>query len=675
MAAELRQLWRGLTSRWLWLTLLLAALLFGLVYQVKQEYLIDVGGPLDDAFVGGFNAKLPKDAELSRPLYSHRWSREYAEVVLPGIGNQQYRVTIRAAGPQQGAATLRLNGPQFSWQTTPTFTEQTFTATRAGLTYGDLRIAITAATVRGGGEFCQPGQTACPLGLDVDWVRVAPSDYALTALVIPDFWTSLWLLLALAIIYLAVYSALGARAALVAGVVASLLLAAALLFARLELTVFSGQLVVVLLWGWLLSTAVLLLTRHAPAPSARGVLAVIVGFGFALRFGGMVHPQFVSSDLIFHAHKLDTVLAFFRGGGGNFYFEGYLPDGTPVPYPSAYYVLLSPLSALLGGSTLTNALLLRFASALLDAGVPLLLYLIASRRQPPPRPAPQPAPNPLPQGGLGPAGGVAAAGFYAVSPAVFQLYSAGNHSNIFAQTMFVAALAVASGAWVGSPLAGGRRWQAVGVGILLLALTVLGHYGMLIAAGGVLGLVALGWLLFAGGQRRRIVPLVAASGVALLASYLLYYGHYNSQIVGQVQQVLSGKGGAASPATLAGIAGQLLTWQGWVILPLAVAGLLLLGQQRADRWLVVLLAGWLAAGLLFALLELRVKDTVRYNYLLAPALSLLVGLTAGWLGDRAASRGRRVAVYTLLVGAALGYCLLVWGDLIFGSYRYPGKLY
>ncbi len=656
MAAELRQLWRGLTSRWLWLTLLLAALLFGLSYQVKQEYLIDVGGPLDDAFVGGFNAKLPKDAELSRPPYTHRWSREYAEVVLPGIGNQQYRVTIRAAGPQRGTATLRLNGPQFSWQTTPTFTEQTFTATRAGLTYGDLRIAITAATVRGG-EFCQPGQTACPLGLDVDWVKVAPTDYALTALVIPDFWTSLWLLLALAIIYLAVYSALGVGAALVAGVVASLLLAAALLFARLELTVFSGQLVVVLLWGWLLSTVVLLLTRSAPATSARGILAVIVGFGFALRLGGMVHPQFVSSDLIFHAHKLDTVLAFFRGGGGNFYFEGYLPDGTPVPYPSAYYVLLSPLSALLGGSTLTNALLLRFASALLDAGVPLCLYTIARNF------------------GWGRVAGVLAAGFYAVSPAVFQLYSAGNHSNIFAQTMFVAALALASRGWAGLPLAGSGRWAAAGLVILLLALTFLGHYGMLIAAGGVLGLVTLAWLLFGGGQRGRIVPLLAASGIALLASYLLYYVHYNSQIVGQVQQVLSGKGGAAGTATLASITGELLAWQGWVILPLAVAGLVLLGQQGADRWRVGLLAGWLAAGLLFALLELRVKDTVRYNYLLAPALSLLAGVAAGWLGDRAASRERKAIVYALLVGAALGYCLLVWGDLIFGSYRYPGKLY
>ena len=59
-------------------------------------------------------------------------------------------------------------------------------------------------------------------------------------------------------------------------------------------------------------------------------------FAFMLRFGGLIYPQFLSSDILLHVHKVQLVLS------GQWVFPELLPDGTPVPYPNALYLLLAP---------------------------------------------------------------------------------------------------------------------------------------------------------------------------------------------------------------------------------------------------------------------------------------------------------------------------------------------
>jgi hypothetical protein len=380
----------------------------------------------------------------------------------------------------------------------------------------------------------------------------------------------------------------------------------------------------------------------------------------------MVYPQFISSDLTFHAHRIDFVLSFFRGEESNFFFEGELPNGLKVPYPSAYYVLLSPVEWLLGGTTEAGRLALRFVSALADAIVVLLVYRLALR--------------------LGRVAALLAASLYAVGPAVFQLFSAGNHSNIFAQTMFVASLAVAVELLSrerGSP----GKYRLLAGYCVLTTLALLGHYGMALAAVGVTLTTGGVWLIFAPkGMRGRIVPLLGAFAAAILISYLLYYVHYNAQMAGQFSSLLSGESrGGGRSYDLLRLVGDIVKWEGWVILPAALGGLALF-LRRTDRTerqgainyapTVLVMGGWLLACVPLAATALFDRDTIRYNFLALPALCVCGGAALQWLY----SLSRKIAVGKMqvrlgmaaaagLVGIAAVYTLATWGNLIFNQYH------
>jgi hypothetical protein len=394
-------------------------------------------------------------------------------------------------------------------------------------------------------------------------------------------------------------------------------------------------------------------------------LAGIFTVAFALRFGGMVYPQFISSDLTFHAHRIDFILSFFRGEESNFFFEGELPNGLKVPYPSAYYVLLSPVEWLLGGTTEAGRLALRFVSALLDAIAVLLVYRLARR--------------------LGRVAALLAASLYAVGPAVFQLFSAGNHSNIFAQTMFVASLTVA--VELLSRERGGAGTYRLLIGYCVLTtLTLLGHYGMAIAAVGVTLTIGVVWAIFAPkGIRGRIVPLLGAFAAAIFIAYLLYYVHYNAQMAGQFSSLLSGgsKGGGRSYDILR-LAGDIVKWEGWVILPAALGGVGVVFLRRSRRQGVknhgptaLVVGGWLLACVPLAATALFDRDTIRYNFLALPALCVCAGVALQWLCSlpRQIAVGKKmpvrlgVAATAGLVGIAAAYTLATWGNLIFNQYH------
>src|SRR5438552_3330368 len=90
-AASLRAVRGGLQAPGFYFILLLSLVVWAAAYQYKSSYVIDVGGPLDDAYVTGFNAKEP-DPTLgmpnSTPPYNYRWTGSSAKVVFTGIGNQ-----------------------------------------------------------------------------------------------------------------------------------------------------------------------------------------------------------------------------------------------------------------------------------------------------------------------------------------------------------------------------------------------------------------------------------------------------------------------------------------------------------------------------------------------------------------------------------------------------------
>ena len=93
---------------------------------------------------------------------------------------------------------------------------------------------------------------------------------------------------------------------------------------------------------------------------------------FLLRFGGMTYPQFLTSDLGLHIHNVQNVL------NGRWLFTEPLPDGTLVPYPNAFYVILGPFASVLGTSDEAIGLLLKWSGSLLDASTCLALAWVGS---------------------------------------------------------------------------------------------------------------------------------------------------------------------------------------------------------------------------------------------------------------------------------------------------------
>ena len=383
---------------------------------------------------------------------------------------------------------------------------------------------------------------------------ISPADYGLKPLVIPPPGSVLSMLAALLLFYVTLlFTTRRVLPSLLTVTICASAFALLILFARSELGLLAEELPVVSAWGALLG----LLGRgaldaliapplasdafHAPTLTimpvqARTAVEFVVALGslsfafaFMLRFGGLIYPQFLSSDILLHVHKVQLVLS------GQWVFPELLPDGTPVPYPNALYILLAPLASLLGPSDQTISLLLKWSNSLLDAATCLALAWAGWHLR------------------HVKAGGAAAA-VYALSPAPFVLFSAGNYSNLFAQAVLNITLLVALVFLSGkSPL---RRWKwvaAIGIGFLL---TGLGHYGMMLAALVLLGLFLI-WLCFEfvrGKSHTNGWAVQGAFGIALLASFGLYYWHFTNEVWAQwsgvIGRVLGGSGADAHSAAL-----------------------------------------------------------------------------------------------------------------------------
>ena len=403
----------------------------------------------------------------------------------------------------------------------------------------------------------------------------------------------------------------------------------------------------------------------ASGPTPLTLLAGLLALAFVLRWGGVSYPQFRSSDLVFHAHNLTYVLDVLHGADKPFFFPGKLPNGTLVPYPSAYYVLLAPFAALSGGTNEAAINLLLLASALLDSLVVLPVWALARR--------------------WGARAGLAAAFLYAFGPAPFQLFSAGNHTNLFAGATLVATLAAAAAALEAA--AGPRRRRALAAFAVGSLLTLLGHYGAALSLLGVIGSVTVVWLVAAPPVLRgRIGPLLAVFAGAVLLAYGLYYSHFNAEMIAQVRSLVQRTAAPNARFTPGALLADLARWQGGAA---GIAALGLIGWLggRAGVWTAasapgwrsptaLVLSGWLLACVPLAGSALFDRDTIRYNLLILPPLCVGAGVAlAGWARHFAprAVAGRRTQPGVLLAGALGGltalYTLAVWATSVLRQYH------
>jgi hypothetical protein len=626
---------------------LAALVLWMLAYQVKQAYVVDVADMAYHPYISGFNdIESPPDGGGA----PYRWSTGSPSLLIPGAGNQPVVVSLTTVGARPAgtppAIEIEVRGQRFAVQTTAQERADSFLVERGNPLDGDLRLRMLVPT------FTPPSDPR-ELGVIIRRVEIAPADYGLRPLVVPSLATLGGLMAGLGGMFaLLVVTTRRNRAALVGAGLAALLGTLGIVFARPDTAFLAGQLPSLALWtlalGWvgraLLDALLWAVPRSGVAVSAGSVAFALA---FALRFGGLTYAQFLTSDLMLHVNNTLGVLQ------GDLVFTEPVPDGTLVPYPPAYYMLVGGLSFLFGQSAETLGLLLKWTASALDASACLALAWAGA------------------QVWSGRVGALAALA-YAASPAAYDLFSAGNYTNLFAQSVLnltlllgVTYLGVRGGSWGAGPA-------------LLLAgfgLTMLGHYGMMLGALAILAFFLL-WAMVAQFQGRcpsRAWVVLGAAGVALLGSFALYYWRMTELVFNQwggVLSRLSGGQDASQPPrrslldSLVRLPGKLSDLVGWLVVIAGAAGLA--GSRRIPSGARALVGAALAAALVFAVLDQVVGDAVRWYYVAAIPLALPAG---AFLARLAGRRTTGLGLALLVLGTMFWQALTFWVNLIYTRYH------
>ncbi len=662
LKGEARDLGRAARAWPLYALLLGSLALWTGAWQVKAPFTLDIGGIEDDAFISsphtgelnGPSTFYAKEHNTATPPLTYRWSGGRSRIVIPGLGNSPINVTLRLGGirpPETGlpppAVTLTVGSQVFPLQTTPDLQDYTVFVDRPDPPADDLVLTLASPTFRPPGD-------ARDLGVLVDRVTVAPVGEGLRPWTIPPLGhLALWAA-ALALLYAALTRLLGnpLGAALVSGA-GSLLLAWGIAAARPAVGLLAPEAPVLLLWAYLLLVLGIPIARRLTPHSALSTqhwIAAAFAAGFVLRFGGLVYPQFLSSDLTFHMHELTKVL------NGIWSFSSELPDGTRVPYPPAAYLVLAPLTALVPDLSLV----LRWGVALLDAATVFpLVYIVRQLAAQSARRTPHSA--------------IGVAWVYALLPAAFIYFSEATYSNLFAQATFAFTLAP----WVAVLVGWGPRRRGWVLWALLLGgltLTFLGHYGMLIAALGIGGLsVILPLIMGPGVARQRAGWVLAALIGATALAFALYYVNWLPEMRAQIAGILN-RSGPGTPLDLGALlrrtGGRLDQQWGGALALGGAAGLgvvpLALRAREARRLVAAWIGAALLAGAIFAALDQTVGDSIRYPLLLAPWVALGAGTFWGLL----ARRGAAGPLFVALLGATAAWHLLtLWVDLVFTHYH------
>jgi hypothetical protein len=243
---------------------------------------------------------------------------------------------------------------------------------------------------------------------------------------------------------------------------------------------------------------------------------------FGVRLAGQLHPQIFIVDMIFHAHRFETV----QSGQLLFTIESAEWGGRSTFYLPTPYVLMLPLQLLLNNELLVIKL---FTVGLSTLGA-FFLFFVGRKAL-----------------GDGRAGLIAASLYLTVPLAVLP-FSWGITSNVFGEFFALCALAIVVAAH--QHLAPRRPWFWLLAGTLLLAL--LSHPGVVQLT--FVAFVLISIILFL--ARRRLSGSEAAGWVlaALLLSfataYLIYYSHFAGDMLNTLQEIRTERAAAAEPGRL-----------------------------------------------------------------------------------------------------------------------------
>ncbi|NJP07869.1 MAG: hypothetical protein HC837_20735 [Chloroflexaceae bacterium] len=653
-----------------WLSLLSLAL-WALAYQQPLWLTLNIGGDSvthrreDDApFLSGFHASEPADRQVAEwwtlpPGYSYRWATPEATIHLPGVGGGRWLITLDASSGRPDGSPSRS-----TWQPAeqPPLTLllaaefRTYTLLLPATAAGDLTIDMQT-------EAYQSPTDPRDLGFALRSWQLAPTqgDW----LRWPAWGQLAWLLVALLLFYgLARGLVLWWRGAVLLSSAAALLLASLLAWTRLPLTLFTPALVVLLALCGLLALGVAALTscllsvpRFRSLVALRwpyGALLALVLVAFALRLGGMLHPHAIFSDHRLHANNLLEL-----GLGSVFFTEGLPAEagGGQAPYPPGSYIVLNPLTLLLGADLESRVLVMQAGTALLDSLVLVLLWAMLRQSAASQRVA------------------LLGAALYLLPPLLLASFSIGEYANIGGQALALPVLALLL--W--------RRlwWRWHGLWLAALGIGLLSHLGVALS---LLLVLAAFWLLelvrllrrYTAAGRQALVRFSLALGSTVVLVLLFYYT-VPLFVATFAARLHAGAAAEATPTAAAHYSplGETL----WYLLMALVApesrllpivvlaaltGLAWLWQQRRRGtpavtpatglpWL--LSAWWLGTGLALVATFLLARQGVRWQHFLYPALCLSAAPVLWCLSQRGRA-GRIVVISGVLLTLLQG--LLFW---------------
>ena len=331
------------------------------------------------------------------------------------------------------------------------------------------------------------------------------------------------------------------------------------------------------------------------------------------------HPAMPIGDAMFQAHRFQYVL------GGTWYFTSVTPGDYLFPYAPGLFGVAALFQGL-ADSTLERMTLLRALTTGAEGVVVASLAIWIGRVWPHAVRA-----------------GVIAVVAYHVLPVPWAVLATGNLTNMFGQTVALAAVVLIA--------TSKTTWTRAAVAAGVISLAVLSHTGTFVLLSAHLGLCGL-VLAARPGTRRDGLWLLATLAAALLVAIGLYYGHFGevyrdawTRITAETGQATAAAGGR-TPAERLGDVPRLLGLY-YSIWALGVAALgAVAARHVTDARSGPLLATWAISTVGFLILGVISPVDFRHYYAAAPLVAVAVGLGVG-----EAERQSRVGL--IIAGLAL----------------------
>ena len=348
--------------------------------------------------------------------------------------------------------------------------------------------------------------------------------------------------------------------------------------------------------------------RQTLSPAALGVVAICLAASY-LKLLMLLHPNMPIGDGVFHAHRFEYVLA------GRFYFTSLTPDNYAFPYPIFLYLVAAPF-AWLTADTLERLALLRIISTIADATAATLLYWMIVRAT------------------SDKLAGIASVVWYHAMPMTAWIMTWGALTNAFAQTLFVASLALV----VALPVERTRRGTVVLLTIVVAA-ALLTHPSTCAILAAVLAATSALYVWHGGKLHAAATGVVLAAASAAVIAVVLYYAWFPSVYFSELGRAAAASIPSASAvsaparsigARLASAAWQADIYFGWPAIVVAAIGAWYLARNNPSPRLTLLLLGWGGISLVFLALGILTPIEMRYHFAAFPMLAVAAAFACSW---------------------------------------------